>query len=316
WVAVVDEGHELGTSWAVEVLVRPGEAERARADLAAAHAQCRRLEAVFSEWRADSELSRVNAQAGDGPVAVSEDLRRLLRGALEIARATDGAFDPTWLPLDAVWKQAAERDRPPSAEALAAARAQVGWRHVVLDDAGVRFDRAGVRLGLGGVAKGWIIDAVFLELRRRGYTSVVVNLGGDLRATGAAADGSPRVVRIADPWLQRRTAATFEVRDGAVATSGNYLRRRVVGDRSVGHILDPRTGEPPSFDGSVTVLTRDAAMADALATALFVMGPERGLELARSTPGVDAVYVTRDGVRSTLARVDEVPGEPPGDPTP
>lgn len=300
WVAVVDEGHELGTSWAVEVLVHPGDEARARADIAAAHALCQRLEGVFSEWRSDSELSRLNRRAGGGPVAVSDPLRHLLTGALEVARATDGAFDPTWLPLGALWDRAADADRPPTAEALAAALGQVGWRHVVVDASGVRFDQPDVRLGLGGVAKGWIIDAVYLDLRRRGYTSLVVNLGGDLRGSGPSADGSARVVRVADPWLPRRTATTFEIHDGAVATSGNYRRRRVVGDRSVGHILDPRSGQPPDFDGSVTVLTRDAAMADALATALFVMGPERGLAFARATPGVDAVFVTRDGVKTTL----------------
>jgi thiamine biosynthesis lipoprotein len=300
WVAVVDEGHELGTSWTVEVLARPGDEARARADIAAAHALCQRLEAVFSEWRNDSELSRLNQRAGVETVAVSDPLRRLLTGALEVARATDGAFDPTWLPLGALWDRAADADRPPSADALAATLAQVGWRHVVVDAAGVRFARPDVRLGLGGVAKGWIIDAVYLELRRRGYASLVVNLGGDLRGSGPAADGSARVVRVADPWLPRLTATRFEVRDAAVATSGNYLRRRTVGDQSVGHILDPRTGRPPDFDGSVTVLTRDAAMADALATALFVMGPERGLAFARATPGVDAIFVTREGVKSTL----------------
>lgn len=304
WVAVTDEGRELGTSWAIEILVKPGSEAEARAHLAETHALCARLEAVFSEWRDDSELSRLNRRAGTTTVAVSAELRRLLVGALAVSRATDGAFDPTWLPLDAVWARAAEEERPPPPEELKAALAAVGWRHVQIDDDGVRFDAPGVRLGLGGVAKGWIIDAVFLALRRRGYSSVVVNLGGDLRAFGPAADGGPRVVRVADPWLPRRTAATFEVHEGAVATSGNYLRRRVVGDRPVGHILDPRTGQPPSFDGSVTVLTRDAAMADALATALFVLGPERGLAFARATDGVDAVYVTRDGVVSTLPRVD------------
>ncbi|MCA9515239.1 MAG: FAD:protein FMN transferase [Myxococcales bacterium] len=299
---VVDEGTELGTTWAVEVVAATeGERERVASDLAAAHALCRELETHLSEWRADSEVSRVNREAGAGPVTVSPLLGRLLRGALYVSEVTGGAFDVTWPPLGALWDEAARADVAPTEAQVAAALSAVGYRKVALGaDGTVRFLAPGVRLGLGGVAKGAIIDAVFEELVRRGHRDVVVNLGGDLRVGGRDERGAIRVLSISDPWEPRRVAATFEAADVAVATSGNYLRRRVVGGERVGHILDPRTGRAPAFDGSVTVITAEAAMADAMATALFVMGPDEGLAFAAKVPGLDAIYVTRDGVRATM----------------
>lgn len=297
---VVDEGSELGTTWAVEVVAAPPDHARVEADLLAAHALCHELEAHLSEWQTDSEVSRVNRTAGAGPVAVSPLLGRLLRGALYVSGLTGGAFDVTWPPLGALWDEADRADVAPTEAQLAATLSAVGWRKVALEGDTVRFLAPGVRLGLGGVAKGYIIDAIFEELVRRGHKDLVVNLGGDLRVGGRDERGAIRVLSISDPWDPRRVAATFEAADVAVATSGNYLRRRVVGGERVGHILDPRTGRAPAFDGSVTVITVDAAMADAMATALFVMGPDEGLAFATKVPGLDAIYVTREGVRATI----------------
>jgi len=299
-VTVMDSGRELGTSYDV-VLVVPSDREaQAREDLAAARERCRALEQVFSAWAPDSELSRLDARAGDERVPVSEELRRVLDAALHVAAVTEGAFDPTWRPLEALWDEAEQRGTPPTGEELAAALSALGWQHLSVTDEGVRYEREGMSLGLAGVAKGWIIDAVFLQLRGAGYEDLIVNIGGDLRTAGRDADGAPWAFGVADPRRPERRVLELELQDTAVATSGNYLRKRQVGERVVGHILDPRTGHPPPFDGSVTALTRDAATADALATALFVMGPEAGLAFARSYEGLDAVYCTAEGVVTTM----------------
>ena len=295
---VVEEGKELGTTY--HLLVLASDDDAARRDLARARARCRQLEERFSEWLETSEVSRLNRTAAAGPVAVSEEMRRLLNGALHVARSTDGAFDITWRPLGAMWDAAERRGVLPDEEGRARVLAAVGWQHVRLEGGRVRFDHPQTRLGIAGMAKGWIIDGVFHVLRRAGYEHVIVNIGGDLRTSGRDLQGDRRVFRVPDPYEPATTACRLLVENSALATSGNYFRFREIAGSRYGHILDPRTGLPPEFDGSVTVLTRDAAMADALATALFVMGPKRGLAYARRVAGVEALYVTRDGIRTTL----------------
>lgn len=285
---VTDTGTELGTSYDAQVL---GPEEQARRDLADARALVRELGAQLSEWSPDSEVSRVNREAWAGPVVLSPTLRRLIAGAIHVSRQTGGAFDITWASLGEPGEGGGRTE---------AALAGVGSEHLILDGDTLRFGHAATRIGLGGVAKGDIIDAAFLLLRSRGYASVVVNIGGDLRTAGRDEAGERRRFEIVDPYHPQEVAGSIEVDDTAIATSGNYLRRRQIGGQVVGHIVDPRTGHPPSFDGSVTVLTRDAAMADALATALFVMGPDEGLAFVKGREGVKAIFVTRDGVRATV----------------
>lgn len=299
-VPVTDTGAELGTSYDVMVLAPASKRQDALRDLGAARDLVRELGAMLSEWRPDSEVSRVNDMAARGPVRLSPTLHRILAGAIHVSRSTGGAFDVTWRPLDAIWDEAERTGHLPDDATVAAALRSVGHRHLVLEDDTLRFGVPGMQLGLGGVAKGAIVDAAFLALRKRGYDHVIVNIGGDLRTYGLDERGARRIFRIADPYRPGVFVASIEVTDTAVATSGSYLRFRTVAGQRIGHIVDPRTGRPPPFDGSVTVLTRDAAMADALATALFVMGPDEGLAFARGIDGVDAIYVTREGVRGTV----------------
>jgi len=298
-VAVADHGRELGTSYEVVVLAPPGEAAAARLALAAARAECRALEAVLSEWREDSELSRLNQRAGQEAVEASPLLLRLLQGALHVAEVTQGSFDPTWAPLGPLWEEAERRGRVPTAEELARVRPHLGFHRVRLEGRRVAFTSPGTRLGVASFAKGWIIDALHQGLARRGFPDAIVNIGGDLRTSGPDAEGRPRVLQLLDPYRPRQVVAELTVADAAVATSGSYFRRRLIGGVAHGHLLDPATGWPPAFDGSVTVVTRDAAMADAMATALYVMGPAAGLAFAQRVPGLQALFATRAGLVGT-----------------
>lgn len=293
--ALSDHGRELGTSYAVRI---EDPTPTASADLQAVRSLLRSLEAELSEWRADSAISRLNQEGHPGPVPLTAALREVLAGALHVSNATEGAFDPTWATLAPLWRDARVRSAWPSAAELRAARAGVGAHYLQLSGTSARLGHPKTRVGIAGVAKGYIIDRVFLYLRARGHEGVTVNIGGDLRTSGQTE------LELMDPFRPNYSAGKIGIQDTAVATSGNYLRGFEIGGRRAGHILDPRTGQPPPFAGSVSVLTRDTAMADALATALFILGPEQGLTFARATPGVDAVFVTRDGWRSTLARRD------------
>lgn len=304
-VVVRDSGRELGTSYEAWLLVAPADADRARQALAAARARLHELEAQLSEWRETSEISRVNELAAERAVELSPALAQLVRGSLHVSRLTGGAFDITWRPLDAVWRAAAQRQTWPREDELAPALRRVGYQQLQLEGRALRFTRPGMALGIGGVAKGWIVDAVHALLRARGFRDLVVKLGGDMRTSGRDAAGQPHAFYLADPYHLGRSAGRLRVADTAIATSGNYLRAERVGARSVGHILDPRTGRPPAFDGSVTVLTRDSALADALSTALFVMGPDAGVRFARTQPNLKVVYLTPAGPVGTLALDDD-----------
>ncbi|MBK8482750.1 MAG: FAD:protein FMN transferase [Proteobacteria bacterium] len=301
-VVVRDSGRELGTSYEVWLLVAEGEAPGARSALAAARARVHELEQQLSEWRDDSEISRVNrlADQGEGKVELSPTLAQLVRGSLGVSRLTGGAFDITWGPINRLWHEAAQRQVWPDEQALHRALQAVGYQRLRLDGRTLHFQQPGMALGIGGVAKGWIVDAVHALLRARGLRDLVVKIGGDMRTSGRDADGNKHAFQLADPYHLGRSAGSLGVADTAIATSGNYLRHERVDTRTVGHILDPRTGRPPAFDGSVTVLTRDSALADALSTALFVMGPEQGLRFARGQAGIEVLYLTRHGPVGTL----------------
>jgi thiamine biosynthesis lipoprotein len=299
WVALRDSGRELGTSYEIELVIRESEHAPAVRALAAAREQCHQLDATLSEWREDSDLTRLNQRAWHEPVPVAEPLNRLLAGALHVAKATRGTFDFTWAPLGVLWDQAESRGQAPDEAELAEARRHLGFKKVVLQGGTVRFLSPGTRLGVASFAKGWIIDALFQGLRGAGFPNVIVNIGGDLRTAGHNVQGGHPVFKVLDPYEPTRVAAAIAVVEGSLATSGNYFRRRRIGAQAFGHLFDPATGRPPSFDGSVTVLAADATMADALSTALFVMGPERGLEFARGVPGLEVLYLTSKGPLAT-----------------
>jgi len=164
----------------------------------------------------------------------------------------------------------------------------------------IKFHHPQTQIGVAGVAKGWIVDALYWKLLDMGYENFFVNIGGDLRAAGKDLNNRPWQFHIADPRNPDNLLATLHASDISIATSGNYSRYRKIRGKKYGHILDPRTGFPPPFHGSVTVLTRDTAMADALATAFFVMGPDTGIEFAKTVDGVEVVFATKDGLKTTL----------------
>lgn len=243
------------------------------------------VEAAASVFRGDSPIARLNR---DGAVTLPPpanggfDLAAVIRAALDAARESDGAFDPTVNPLMRLWgfrKGAAEATMP-SGEALRAALEKVGWREVRLEtlDGGatrVSFARAGMELDLGGIAKGAAVDFAFERLRAAGYADFVVNLGGNIRVSGRP---HPRRrtwhVAVRDPGNPSRTVdGALELADGeAVATSGSYERFVEIGGRRYSHIIDPRTGMPVARGGSVSVVAPSAMRADAWSTAFFVQG--------------------------------------------
>lgn len=257
-------------------------------------AELARLDGMLSAYRADSEVSRINAGASDAPVAVSDELFALLSRAADISAQTDGAFDITLKPLIDLWDIRSGKNTVPEAEQIAAARDLAGYRHILLDaDAKtVRFKLPGMQIELGGIAKGYAGDRVQEILRAAGVRGAIVDLGGNI-VTLPPKSGKPYRIGLQDPGQPRGSYfTTVEPAGGSVVTSGPYERQFVADGRVYHHILDPATGYPAqTVLQSVTVISSDGTLADALSTALFVLGAEKGADLARRL-GVQAIFLT------------------------
>lgn len=269
------------------VLHAPSE-DRARAAAAAALARMNELDAVLSDWRADSELMRLCAQAGGAAVAVSRDLWTVLEAALEMAAETDGAFDPTVGPLTVLWRGARATGTTPSAADVAAARALVDWRRVEMDPAAraVHLAVAGMRLDLGAIGKGYACDAALEVLRSHGCPRSLVQLGGDIRA------GEPPPGR--SGWTVRMpSGAAISVADAGLSTSGDSEQHLDAGGRRHSHVLDARTGDALQGSGDVTALAPTALLSDALATACGILGPAAAQGLLARHPGARIVARAR-----------------------
>lgn len=250
------------------------------------------VEAALSRFRPDSELSRLNMAAGR-PFQASPLLWHVLRSALAAARSTRGLFDPTVLPaLEAAGYRASHA--PGTRAAAAPPEPGAGYRRVHLRRGGAVLLESGVRVDLGGFAKGWTVDAAVWLLRHAG--SCVVNAGGDLHAVGPGPDGTGWLVGVQDPDRPELDLAVVRLRDGALATSSAALRRWNTQHGPAHHLIDPRT-QRPAATGVVaaTVLAPTTAQAEVLAKAAFLLGPRRGARYVAVHPGCGAVLIPDDG---------------------
>jgi thiamine biosynthesis lipoprotein len=268
------------------------EAQRTEEAVGAALDAISASEAVLGTWSEDSELSRVNRQAYAGPVGLSPELSGFLVRSLALAAATGGAFDPTVGALVDAWDLRGQ-GRVASPEEIRSALARVGYRRVELHDSGSRvlFRASGLWLESGAAGKGHALDRAAWILRGRGVQAALLDFGGQLLALGAPPGEEGWTVAVADPRDRQRGVLSLSLQNASAATSAQGERSRQVGERSVGHILDPRTGKPVERRGSTTVVASSAMEADALATALFVLGTEKGLAWARGRGGLAVAFL-------------------------
>ena len=316
----------LGTL--VDVTVFAPDDDRAMDAAAAAFSEIARLEAIFSTYRDDSEISRLNGAGGEW-LSLSPETLVVLSAATRISERSGGAFDVTVGPLVGLWRQAEERGSLPTEEEFRISRAAIGFRKVEIDEAGGRARLlGGVRVDPGGIAKGYIVDRACEALLRAGADGGIVNAGGDLRFAGRV-DEATRRLRIREPRDPGATRVDLPLPGlTAVATSGNYERAYEIRGKRYGHILDPRTGRPAEGAESVTVTADSALLADAWATAVFVGGLEAatGLDLdaydgeaghASWPDGVHEIIIIRpeglhrvreDGVMRESRDLETIPG--------
>ena len=286
----------MGT--AVECQAFHGLPERARRGVEAAFVAVDQVDRDMSLYRPHSDIGRLNRRAGQHGVRVRESTAAVLRESWNIGRASNGALDVTVTPLLAQWGFFSVREEAPGPKQVEAALALVDYRQLHLNDADgtARLSQPGMQLDLGGIAKGYAVDEAAEALQRHGVREGMVNAGGDLRLLGRHPDGEPWVVGVQHPLAPSRLLLALSLDEGAVATSGNYLRFRVYNSRRYGHLLHPRHGYPADTALSLTVVAPSAMRADALATAALVMGRD-GLAWLRGQPDAEAVMVTRSPSR-------------------
>jgi thiamine biosynthesis lipoprotein len=285
----------MGTIWAV--MIAGGETSQAKLAADAAFDETARLEDLLSEWREDSEISRVNQHAGRQPAPIGAELMACLEASLQIARWSHGAFDISWAALRDLWDfSAASKHVPPSAEAVKARLPLWNYRLIRVNrsDSTAFLAKKGMQIGLGGVAKGYALDRMGEILRGRGFGNFIIFAGGQLLVGGKKGD-RPWRVGIQHPRAQGYFGF-IEASDCSVSTSGDYEHSFEHQGRRYHHIIDPKTGSPSEKSSSVTVIAPTALWADAVDTALFIMGPEAALKALPSAPGgpIEAVLVGPD----------------------
>jgi len=280
----------------MDTLVRI-EAYGPRAETAARAAldEMRRVESLMSAHLETSDVSRINSQAGVAPVTISPETAFVLKEALRISEASDGAFDITVGPLVELWGVTSESPRVPSAQEIEAALEKVDYRRLHVKEDKAFLEDPGMRVDLGAIAKGYAVDMAAQVLSNHGVTSAIIDAGGNIYVVGSRSDGSPWRVGIRHPRREGDALAVLEASDIGVVTSGDYQRYFELNGVRYHHIFDPRTGYPARESTSATVVSSSSVEADALSTALFVLGPEKGMNLIESLVGVEGLVVDAAG---------------------
>jgi len=282
----------MGTRCAVELWSE--DRDKGEAAISSVFDDMKRIDRLMSTWKEDTEISLVNREAGKHPVKISEELFRLLQTSVKYSELTQGAFDITYASVGYLYDF--KRHVHPDQKAIAAALPGINFRHMILNEKKftVFFSRPGMRIDLGGIAKGYSVDRGIEILQKQGFTRAMVNAGGDTRIIGDRF-GKDWVVGIRDPDHEGKTFLKMPLSNTAFSTSGDYERYFDEDGKRFHHIIDPKTGDSARKCRSVTIISGTATRTDALTKSVFIMGPEDGIRFINSLPDVDAVAVAPDG---------------------
>ena len=268
--------------------------KHANAAIDAVMAQMHHVDDVMSDFKPESELSRINEQAAQHPVVVSPELYDLIKLSTHYSQITDGAFDIT---VESVWRLYHFRRRThPTDAQIKALLPTVGWRQLIFDDRhhSIRFARPGMAIGLGGIGKGYAVDRGIETLKAMGIKHAIVTAGGDSRLLGDHR-GRPWMVAIMDPWDLHKVVTMIPLSNEAISTSGDYYRGFVQNGKRYDHILSPFTGHSAQLVRSASVIAPTATQTDGMSKTAFVLGPEKTLSIIDRMPQYDAIFVCPDG---------------------
>lgn len=270
-------------------------AEKAAAEAVKA---IKRIDAKMSYYNPQSQLSLLNNKGFIEAVEVDKELFCLIQRAIEFNEITEGAFDCTVAPVLELWRKASADNFIPTEEQLTDAKSRTGSDKLILDadNSTIRFTVEGVRIDLGGIAKGFAIDKAIDAMRNAGAIGGLVDAGGDIRCFGKAKNGDKWVIGLQNPDIENpvspKMLMRLELADSAITTSGDYYRFVVVGGEKQSHILNPSEGKPSRGLSSVSIIAADATTADALSTAVTVLGADKGINLVESIENVETLIIT------------------------
>jgi thiamine biosynthesis lipoprotein len=278
-------------------------------------AEMHHVDDVMSDFKPDSELSQINEHGAQHPVVVSPELYDLIKLSTRYSRITDGAFDIT---MESVWKlYDFRRHIHPTDAQIKALLPTIGWRQLILDDRqhSVGFARPGMAIGLGGIAKGYVVDQSIDILKAMGIRHALVTAGGDTRILGDRR-GRPWMVAIKDPWDLNKIVTMVPVVNEAISTSGDYFRGFVQNGVRYDHILSPFTGHSAQLVRSASIIAPTATQTDGMSKTAFVLGPAKTLAIINSMPQYDAIFVDPDGRVIYSKGLAPPPGTPAPAPAP
>ena len=260
-------------------------------------AEIDRIERLISSWDQASETSQVNQMAGKEAVKVTKELYDLVFRAKAIAQLTDGAFDPTYASVDKIWTFNGHDIEQPKPEIISASVDKIGFDKIVFDpiESSLYLPLQGMKIGFGAIGKGYAADRVKSLLQKQGVTAGIVNASGDMSAWGVQPNGKPWQVGLVNPKSKDKVFAWFPIKNQAVVTSGDYEKFILINGKRYGHIINPKTGFPSQGVISCTVFAPKAELADALSTALFVMGVETGIDFINQLDKVEAIMIDDAG---------------------
>jgi len=256
-----------------------------------------RIENLISSWDKNSQTSLINRNAGINPVKVDAELFNLIARSLSISKLTDGAFDISYASMDKIWKFDGSMKVMPTEKEIKASVEKVGYQNVILNekDQTVFLKLKGMKIGFGAIGKGYAADKAKDLLISKSVTAGITNASGDMNTWGKQLNGDYWKVAITNPLNKKNAFALLPIKSGAVVTSGNYEKYQTFNGKRYSHIIDPRTGYPSSGIISVTVFAPKAELADALATSIFVMGVEAGIDRINQLPKIECIIIDENG---------------------
>jgi FAD:protein FMN transferase len=287
--------HQVSMGTTVEISLMGSDEEEARKAAMVAFQEIKRIERLMGPKNESGDVYRINQSAGMEWVNVSPETMKVIHKAKEISTLSEGAFDITVAPLTQIWRIAREKGVPPSADEVKKLLELVNFRGILIaPEDKILLKKKGMAIDLGGIAKGYAVDKAFEILQSLGYQNIIVNAGGDLRVGGKRLN-HPWIIGIQHPRESQKLMARVSLSDSALATSGNYEKFFMYQGKRYGHIFNPKDGFPTEACQSVSIIDKDCMAADALATAVFVLGPEKGYALCQKLDGVNCLLVDKDG---------------------
>lgn len=262
-----------------------------------AAAEIKRIEKLISSWDEESETARINRNAGIKPVAVSDELYHLIERSVQISELTEGAFDISCATLETVWKFDGSMDSFPTEDEVAAVKKISGYKKIILDPAtrSVFLKNKGMKISFGAIGKGYAADKAKELLISHQVPAGMINIAGDITAWGTKATGEKWLIGIANPIGMGNLLTWIPLVESSVAISGNNEKYITYKGKKYSDLLDPRTGYPANRISKVTVFSKRAELCDALATAIHVLGTQRGLEIINQLGGTEAVIEDSEG---------------------